>query len=321
LREALAEYREPLWRVQDTPLRFVILEQRRSPMALELELLEERALLSTTPTQIYVASLYHQLLQRDTDPAGLAYWSAKLDAGEQPSQVVQEIQASSEYQTLELQNLYHQLLGRTGELAGVQSWTRALNAGLTIEQVEGGFLGSPEYFQKAGGTNTGFLTALYQDVLDRPVDQVGAAAWGALLQSGVSRLAIALTVEASAEAKNLELTNLNKNLLGGPEQPSGPLLAGALPGIPLSPGVSDATIMNELFNQDFSNWEWIQRDKLIAQDYGDGVYRSYLSTIEGQLVNFANDTPDVAAHKVENYIAAELQSGQVPPGLGRAFPI
>ncbi len=79
--------------------------------------------------------------------------------------------------------------------------------------------------------------------------------------------------------------------------------------------------MNELFNQDFSNWEWIQRDKLIAQDYGDGVYRSYLSTIEGQLVNFANDTPDVAAHKVENYIAAELQSGQVPPGLGRAFPI
>ncbi len=87
-------------------------------MALELELLEERALLSTTPTQIYVASLYHQLLQRDTDPAGLAYWSAKLDAGEQPSQVVQEIQASSEYQTLELQNLYHQSARQDGGARG-----------------------------------------------------------------------------------------------------------------------------------------------------------------------------------------------------------
>ena len=290
-------------------------------MGLQLELLEERALLSTTPTQIYVASLYHQLLQRDTDPAGLAYWSAKLDAGEPSWQVVQEIQASSEYQTLEVQKLYHQLLGRTGEPAGVKSWIRALNEGLTIEQVEGGFLGSPEYFQKAGGTEAGFLTALYQDVLDRPVDRVGAEAWGTLLQKGVSRLAIALTVEASAEAKNLELTNLNKILLGGPEQPSGPIIAGTLPAVPLSPDVSAATIMNELFHHYFPNWEWFQRDELIAQDYGDGLYRSYLNSIEGKLVDFATDTPDVAAHRLEAYIAAELQSGQVPPGLERFFPL
>jgi hypothetical protein len=46
-------------------------------------------------------------------------------------------------------------------------------------------LQSLEYFQNRGSsTNTGFLTALYHDELNRPVDPAGASGWGGILDSG-----------------------------------------------------------------------------------------------------------------------------------------
>ena len=40
---------------------------------------------------------------------------------------------------------------------------------LTVEQVASGITGSAEYFaMRGGGTETGFLTALYQDALVPP---------------------------------------------------------------------------------------------------------------------------------------------------------
>jgi hypothetical protein len=60
--------------------------------------------------------------------------------------------------------------------------------------------GSPEFFQhQGGGTNAGFLSALYQDALHRAVDPAGAAAFGADLAMGVTPGQVAAAVFASRE--------------------------------------------------------------------------------------------------------------------------
>src|SRR5262249_43358066 len=55
----------------------------------------------------------------------------------------------------------------------------------TTEQIKTAFLASPEYFHNRGqNTNPGFVTALYDDILNRAPDPTGATDWGSLLASG-----------------------------------------------------------------------------------------------------------------------------------------
>jgi hypothetical protein len=65
-------------------------------------------------------------------------------------------------------------------------------------------LSSPEYFYRVGaGSNIGFLTALYRDVLGRPIDPSGAAAWTYLLEHGWNRSTVVNMLLGSMEAKQV----------------------------------------------------------------------------------------------------------------------
>jgi hypothetical protein len=60
--------------------------------------------------------------------------------------------------------------------------------------------GSQEYFdQRGGGTNDGFLSALYQDILGRAIDPSGKAAFEQALANGITRAQVAAQLFASAE--------------------------------------------------------------------------------------------------------------------------
>ena len=60
--------------------------------------------------------------------------------------------------------------------------------------------GSPEYVQsRGGGTDAGFLGALFQDALQRPIDAVGQAGLEDLLARGQSRQQVAAVVFGSGE--------------------------------------------------------------------------------------------------------------------------
>jgi hypothetical protein len=73
-----------------------------------------------------------------------------------------------------------------------------------VEQVKALILGSAEYFQtRAGGTEVGFLRALYQDVLGRTIDRVGEASFSLLLGFGRTRATIATLVLNSEEARQI----------------------------------------------------------------------------------------------------------------------
>jgi virginiamycin B lyase len=143
--------------------------------------------------------VYGDLLHRAVDPVGQSGWTDELNAGVSRQIIVSRIEQSVEYRTDEVQHLYQQFLQRSAEPGGLNGWVSALGSGMTIQQVEAAMAGSPEFFQNAGGTNQGFVTALYSDLLHRAPDPGGQAMVLAALSGGVSRQAVAAAVLSSPE--------------------------------------------------------------------------------------------------------------------------
>src|SRR5262249_17943019 len=73
------------------------------------------------PSQGFVAKLYHDAFGRDVDPAGLAHWSAMLEAGTTPLQVASAITSSAEYRAKVVRDLYRQFLRREADPSGLQT--------------------------------------------------------------------------------------------------------------------------------------------------------------------------------------------------------
>jgi hypothetical protein len=163
-----------------------------------LEILEDRTLLSAAGER-FLAQLYPDLLGRALDPVGRAAWAAALDGGTRPDQVVLAIERSQEPQVQTVERLYRRLLHRSAEPDGLTAWLAFQAQGGTGAQLEAQLLGSAEYFQARGDSNTAFLAALYQDVFGRAVDAVGAAAFGPLLDQGADRVGVAAAVLGSEE--------------------------------------------------------------------------------------------------------------------------
>jgi uncharacterized protein (TIGR03118 family) len=148
----------------------------------------------------FVDQVFQDLLNRQAEPAGLAFWIGQLDQGMARSQVVSAIEQSMEFQTNQVQQAYQRFLHRKADQAGLNFWANFLQQGHTVEQMEAGLAGSQEYFQnRGGGTNNGFLAALYQDALGRAIDAGGQAAFGTALANGATPGQIAAIVIGSQE--------------------------------------------------------------------------------------------------------------------------
>ncbi len=174
------------------------------------------------PNQRYVTQLYADLLGRNTDPVGLASWTAFLDRGGSRPDLVTHVTASLEYRTVVVRGLYRRVLGRDGEPTGLVTWVGFLNHGGTAEQLEAIFLGSDEYFRRAGGTANGFLTALYRDALGRAPDPVGIREFSPMVTARIPlTMPVAAAVLRSAESDRREVQALYRRYLRRDPDPVG----------------------------------------------------------------------------------------------------
>ena len=145
-------------------------------------------------------NLYQELLGRPADPSGLANYSSQLDKGTGRDMVVREIMGGDEYHTDVVEQLYLTYLHRPADPSGLSTGVSFLDHGGTILQFRAMLLGSGEYFWgRGGGTNAGFLAALYQDALGRAVDPSGLAAYSQMLDGGTSRTGVATEILTSME--------------------------------------------------------------------------------------------------------------------------
>jgi hypothetical protein len=173
-----------------------------------------------TAQQGVVAALYLDLLGRSADAGGLASFSAQLTAGTPVSQVVSEIVESTEYQVNVLNGLYEKYLNRPVDSVGVAAFLPLLQSS-GQEAVAAAILGSAEFYADAGGTNQGFVEALYQDVLGRTADAGGLANDLAALSFGASRQQVALGLLASPEEARDVVEQAYQTYLGRPADPAG----------------------------------------------------------------------------------------------------
>ena len=193
-----------------------------------LEALESRLVLSSTvlPTvpspapfagagneSAIVEGLYHNILGRVADSAGLAQWTAQLQAGESAAQVAGQFFQSTEYTTDVVESYYTTYLGRVGDTAEVNSWVATLQAGASEEQVAAAFLSSPEYSAKYV-TNGAFVQSLYENVLGRAGDQAGINNWTQVLAAGTSRAAVAASFIGSPESSQISIDGDYNDFLG-----------------------------------------------------------------------------------------------------------
>jgi hypothetical protein len=123
---------------------------------------------------------------------------------------------------IEVTNLYTRYLRRDPDPGGLALFTAFLANGGTVEQVAEMLTASPEYFENAGGgTNAGFLDALYSDALDRSVDPFGQAVFDQAMDQGVSRAAIVTAVFTSSEFEQGLVDGLYETYLHRPADDAG----------------------------------------------------------------------------------------------------
>jgi hypothetical protein len=172
------------------------------------------SLQALTSNQRFVSQVYQDLLHRAVDQAGLSTWTGMLNQGVSRSQVVLNIEDSTEFRNDQVTALYKQFLHRAADATGLAGFSNLLASGGTVEQVAALLVGSSEYFKNRGGdTTTGFLNALYQDGLNRSVDPTGEATLGMALANGSTTGMVASEVFRSQEFLEDQVQGFYRTLL------------------------------------------------------------------------------------------------------------
>jgi N-acetylneuraminic acid mutarotase len=174
------------------------------------------------PDVFYVEALYRDLLGRSPDPGGLSFYAGQLGAGASRVAVANEIMASDEFRIDEIDALYEKYLKRAPDQVGLEANLQFLRAGGSALSVAAVLLGSAEFFDtQGGGTNAGFLAALYQDALGRTIDPGAAQSFGQALNDRASRSAVAGVVLTSPEYDTRQVTQDYQTFLKRPPDPTG----------------------------------------------------------------------------------------------------
>jgi hypothetical protein len=137
--------------------------------------------------EAFVKGLYHAVLGRDGEAAGLAFWLNDLAAGATREQVAAGFVNSAEHRLQQVDAYYHTFLGRSASAdAASNYWVGLLQAHGDEEEVLQGILTSPEY--TAGHVRDHeFVSDLYFRLLGRTADGGGTTFWEQRLGTGMSR--------------------------------------------------------------------------------------------------------------------------------------
>ncbi len=138
-----------------------------------------------THNALQVKKLYNQVLHRDPELSGWEYWTRRVNSGTASlGTLASGIFESPEHIDPIVTQMYHDYLFRSPDPDGLAYWRGIWQHDGEPENVIAGIVGSPEFFQSAGGTNQGWVTEMYHRLLDREPDPQGLSFWTAKLGTG-----------------------------------------------------------------------------------------------------------------------------------------
>ncbi len=147
-----------------------------------------------TPAQTaQVAQMYVNILGRQADADGLAYWSGALADSGSPSLIEAALASSNEGQAA-LAEIYQAVLGRAPYQAEQAAGAYHLSNGGSLAQVQATLASSDEAQSD--------ISAIYQSVLNRGTDISGAAYFTQVLANGGSLTEVRADLAYSQEAQN-----------------------------------------------------------------------------------------------------------------------
>jgi hypothetical protein len=175
---------------------------------------------TANPTAAQAAGLYQAILGRAGSSAEVAATAqATTAAGLSQFQLAETFLHSTEYLDDLVANDYRTYLGRAPDAPGETYWVGRLQSGATPEQVAIGFITSAE-FAADHPDATGFVQALFQDVLGRAGSAAEVAGYVQQLANGTSRAAIAAGFVYSQENAQNTLNAMFAQYLQRPADPT-----------------------------------------------------------------------------------------------------
>lgn len=159
-----------------------------------------------TETEKFVFAVYDDYLFREPTDNEVAWWNAFLSTGSR-TQMVLSVLASNDFKGFWVAGMgQYYLSGTDPQLASIQATLQVTGDFVAAEVA---LLSGNTYFSNSGGSNTGYVSAIYQDVLMRPADVAGLNYWVGRLNNGTStRSSVANGFIRSIEAADRRIGGL-----------------------------------------------------------------------------------------------------------------
>ncbi len=160
----------------------------------------------------FVDLVYRNVLGREPDAAGRAFWIGQLAAGRSRGSMIVGFSESPEYvaatatgalQTSaegQVYRLYLAYFLREPDAQGFAFWVDQVAGGADLRTASEAFARSPEFVDTYGElTDERFVDVVYRNVLGREADASGRASWIAALEGGLPRGELMVGFSESAE--------------------------------------------------------------------------------------------------------------------------
>ena len=200
----------------------------------------------TAQNAMFIRQLYTDLLGRPADSAALSTWLTFLEHGGIRIQIASAVTSSTEYRTKLIGEMYADYLNRPPVAQEASFFVSVIQQGATDDQVRSCMLGSEEYFKLTGGTNQGFLSKLYQELLGRPIDRLALVSYEGLLANGATRQAVAAAILGSLESERRKVEGWSMRFLRRPADQT--MLANYSAG--LQAGATDEQVIDLIVSSD-----------------------------------------------------------------------
>lgn len=161
----------------------------------------------------WVAALYADFLGRNGTGSEVAAHVDRIVYDRNIPGTVGAFAGSNEWVSALIESYYQATLGRGADAQGMQNWLNTYRSGWTPARIASAFFASDEFYSRSGGTNRGWITELYRQILGRNPDSAGMQHWKDKADRGVSRLEIAMTFYQSVESRQTRVTDLYQSLL------------------------------------------------------------------------------------------------------------
>lgn len=168
-------------------------------------------------TDDFINQAFNDLLGRPPTSMELSSYEALLSTSTRQEAAYQIETATPEFHERVVNGLYSLLLLRSPTSSEESQLTGDLDSGETIEQVEAGIAGTPEYFTNRGGdSDSGFLTAIFSDLLDRAPAVNEQKFYESQLAGSVTTGQVAAEILATAEYQEDLVGEYAQNYLHAP---------------------------------------------------------------------------------------------------------